>query len=69
MQEKKKKSRTWVGYLLVCPAFLVMLAVVIIPICNSVLLSFQGEDGGLTWDNYLYFLTDDASIRNILFTL
>ena len=48
MQEKKKKSRTWVSYLLVCPAFLVMLAVVIIPICNSVLLSFQGEDGGMT---------------------
>lgn len=59
-----------VAYALVFPAFLVVMLTVAYPIISAVIQSFQDENtGAFTLDNYLYFFTDKAQVKNILYTL
>lgn len=66
----KEKKRMAFGYLLVMPAFLVVMLVVAWPILTAVKQSFtDSETGGFTWDNYKYFFTDPYQLKNLVFTL
>ena len=67
MDEKKQKP--WLPYLMVAPAFLVMLLVVILPIMNTVAQSFSDADGNFTLANYQYFLTSYEAFESLVFTL
>ncbi len=53
MNEEKK--HLWIPYLMVLPAFAVMMLVVVLPILNTVMQSFQTEGGSFTLENYQYF--------------
>ncbi|RSX58387.1 ABC transporter permease [Bifidobacterium samirii] len=64
-----KNTKQWFPYLLVIPAFLVAMLTVAYPIVNGVAQSFEGEDGGFTLSNYVYFFTDRNELANIGFTL
>lgn len=65
MSEKK-----WFPYLLVAPSFIIVITFVIIPMINSILRSFRdAEDGSFTWDNYMFFFTDEVQRQNIIYTL
>lgn len=64
-----KSSKKWFPYLLVIPAFLVAMLTVAYPIFNGLVQSFEGEDGGFTLDNYIYFFTDPNELANIGYTL
>lgn len=65
MSEKK-----WFPYLLVAPSFIIVMTFVIIPMINSILRSFRdAEDGSFTWDNYMFFFTDEVQRQNIIYTL
>lgn len=65
-----KKSNKLKALLFVLPSFIIMFLVIIIPIFNSVILSFQNEDKG-TYDlsNYISIFTDINQINNIKYTL
>lgn len=67
MEEKKQKA--WLPYLMVAPAFLVMLLVVILPITNTVAQSFRDAEGNFTLANYQYFLTSYEAFESLIFTL
>lgn len=59
-----------IAYGLVTPAFLVVMLVVAYPIISSVYTSFlDSETGGFTLENYTYFFTTPAQLKNLLFTL
>ncbi|MFQ9511001.1 MAG: ABC transporter permease [Lachnospiraceae bacterium] len=66
--EKKKESR-WLPYFMVVPAFTVMAFVVIYPIFNTILQSFQTADGSFTLQNYQYFFTSIETLESLIFTL
>ena len=65
----KKKVRPWMPYLMVAPAFTVMLLVVILPILNTVAQSFSTADGQFTLANYQYFLTSYEAFESLVFTV
>ena len=65
----EKKQRPWLPYLMVAPAFLVMLLVVILPITNTVAQSFRDAEGNFTLANYQYFLTSYEAFESLIFTL
>ncbi len=66
----KSLKRNIVAYGMVMPAFLVVMLTVAYPIVCAVIQSFQDEaTGAFTLDNYAYFFTDAAQLKNILFTL
>ena len=66
----KNGKRMLVAYGLVIPAFLVVMLTVAYPIVSAVIQSFQDEKTGeLTFDNYLYFLTTPAQLKNIGYTM
>ena len=55
---------------MVLPAFLVVMLTVAYPIVAAVIQSFQdGETGEFTLENYTYFFTEPAQLKNLLFTL
>ena len=66
---KQKKIKLCLPYLMVTPAFLVMLLVVILPIINTVVQSFSTADGSFTLANYRYFLTSPEAFESLIFTL
>lgn len=65
-----KKNNKLQALLFVLPSFIIMFMVIIIPIINSVILSFQNNDKG-TYDfsNYISVFTDKNQIDNIEYTL
>ena len=66
----KNGKRMLVAYGLVIPAFLVVMLPVAYPIVSAVIQSFQDEKTGeFTFDNYLYFLTTPAQLKNIGYTM
>lgn len=66
----KGTKQKLVAYGMVIPAFLVVMLTVTYPIISAVIQSFQDEDtGSFTLDNYLYFFTEPAQQKNLLFTL
>lgn len=52
-----QKKHRWLPYLMVLPAFSIMVLVVVFPIVNTVARSFRTADGQFTLDNYAYFFT------------
>jgi ABC-type spermidine/putrescine transport system permease subunit I len=59
-----------VAYGLVLPAFLVVMLTVAYPILSAIIQSFQDEDtGAFTMDNYAYFFTTPAQLKNIGYTM
>lgn len=62
------KERKWLPYLMVLPAFVIMLLVVILPIFNTVLKSFHTAQGGWTLANYQYFFTSAEAFESLIFT-
>ena len=67
MNEKKK--HLWIPYLMVLPAFAVMMLVVVLPILNTVMQSFQTEGGSFTLENYQYFFTSQEAFNSLVFTV
>lgn len=66
---KNAKSKL-VAYGLVIPAFLVVMLTVAYPIVAAVIQSFQdGKTGEFTFDNYLYFFTTPAQLKNLGYTM
>lgn len=66
----KKSKDILNAYILVLPAFLVVMAVVAWPILEGLRTSFMDPDTGkFTLANYQYFFTTPKEVRNILFTL
>lgn len=66
---KKEKIQLWLPYIMVLPAFGIMMAVVIWPIINTVLQSFHNANGQWTLENYRYFLTSASAWESLIFTL
>lgn len=64
------KNNKFKALLFVLPSFIIMFMVIIIPIINSIVLSFRNEDKG-TYDfsNYISIFTDQNQIENIKYTL
>lgn len=66
---KNAKSKL-IAYGLVIPAFLVVMLTVAYPIVSAVIQSFQdGKTGAFTFDNYLYFFTTPAQLKNLGYTM
>lgn len=66
----KSLKQNIVAYGMVMPAFLVVMLTVAYPIVSAVIQSFQDEKTGeFTFDNYTYFFTEPAQLKNLLFTL
>ncbi|NCB94047.1 MAG: ABC transporter permease [Clostridia bacterium] len=66
----KKIKENCFAYLLVLPAFLVVMLVVAYPIVAAVIKSFQNSDTGkFTLENYTFFFTEPVQRQNLLFTL
>ena len=59
-----QKKHRWLPYLMVLPAFSIMVLVVVFPIVNTVARSFRTADGQFTLDNYLRLL--DPTFLKIL---
>ncbi len=68
---RKKRAKTlFYAFLLVLPAFIVVITIVAYPIVNSILRSFQVRgQSGFTLENYVYFFTNERERANILYTL
>ena len=64
-----QKKHRWLPYLMVLPAFSIMVLVVVFPIVNTVARSFRTTDGRFTLDNYVYFFTSAEALQSLLFTL
>ena len=64
-----QKKHRWLPYLMVLPAFSIMVLVVVFPIVNTVTRSFRTADGQFTLDNYAYFFTSAEALQSLLFTL
>ena len=64
-----QKKHRWLPYLMVLPAFSIMVLVVVFPIVNTVARSFRTTDGQFTLDNYVYFFTSAEALQSLLFTL
>ncbi len=66
----KRMKQNLAAYGMVIPAFLVVMLTVTYPIISAVIQSFQDEKTGeFTLDNYAYFFTEPAQLKNLLFTL
>jgi ABC-type spermidine/putrescine transport system permease subunit I len=66
----KNAKNKIVAYGLVLPAFLVVMLTVAYPIISAIIQSFQDEDtGAFTLDNYAYFFTTPAQLKNIGYTM
>ena len=66
----KRLKQNLAAYGMVIPAFLVVMLTVTYPIISAVIQSFQDEKTGeFTLDNYAYFFTEPAQLKNLLITL
>ena len=66
----KRLKQNLAAYGMVIPAFHVVMLTVTYPIISAVIQSFQDEKTGeFTLDNYAYFFTEPAQLKNLLFTL
>ena len=66
----KRLKQNLAAYGMVIPAFLVVMLTVTYPIISAVIQSFQDEKtSAFTLDNYAYFFTEPAQLKNLLFTL
>lgn len=65
----QQKQHKWLPYIMVLPAFSIMLCVVVLPVINTVVKSFCTKDGAFTLDNYLYFFKSRESFESFVFTL
>ena len=65
---KQKDKKVWTPYVMVFPAFAVMMLVVVLPIINTILQSFQTVDGTFTMVNYQYFFTSKEAFQSLIFT-
>lgn len=66
---KNSKSKL-IAYGLVIPAFCVVMLTVAYPIVSAVIQSFQDEKtGAFTFDNYAYFFTTPAQLKNLGYTM
>ena len=61
-----QKKHRWLPYLMVLPAFSIMVLVVVFPIVNTVARSFRTTDGRFTLDNYVYFFTSAEALQSVL---
>ncbi len=74
-EKKLPRPRQKIGpavlpYLLILPAFSIVMLFIVYPILTTVVRSFQdGETKKFTWANYQYFLTDQIQQENLLYTL
>lgn len=66
---KNEKSKSWLPYLMIFPAFAVMALVVIFPVCNTVLKSFTTAEGKFSLENYQYFFTSKEALESLIFTM
>lgn len=66
---KQKERKLWIPYIMVFPACAVMMLVVVLPIFNTVLQSFQTGDGTFTLANYQYFFTSKEAFQSFIFTV
>ncbi len=61
------------GYLLILPAFLLVVLIIVYPAALSVIQTLttkaDGTTGGFTLDQYKYFFTDSLSVNNLIYTL
>lgn len=68
----KQKSK-WKSFLIIAgmlaPALIVALGIVIYPIINTVIKSFQDSSGAFTLDNYVYLFTNKLSRAHIWYTI
>ncbi|GHV95983.1 ABC transporter permease [Spirochaetia bacterium] len=71
METKRSKILNRVAaYLLVLPAFLVVMLVVAYPIVNAVARSFRGKKSrAFTLENYTYYFTNPLELGSIIYTL
>lgn len=65
----KATKSPWLPWLMVAPAFLLMTVVVVLPIGNTVLKSFQDSEGNFTLTNYQYFFASTQTFQSLIFTL
>lgn len=66
----KKIRQILLPYLLILPAFSIVVLFIVYPILTTVVRSFQdGETKAFTWANYQYFLTDPIQLDNLFYTL
>lgn len=65
----KATKQTIVGLLMVIPSFLLLFGLVIIPIIESINVSFHTKDGLFTFANYESLFKQKALRNNILFTI
>lgn len=70
----KSQENKWlhaaVPYLLLFPAFAVVMLFIVYPIATTVVRSFHDtETKAFTWEHYQYFLTDPIQLDNLFYTL
>lgn len=67
---ENKKFKEILPYLMVLPSLLITVLFVMYPILNSVIRSFKVSGGsGFTFDNYIYFFTNEIMVKNITYTI
>lgn len=66
---KKTKNQGWRPYVMVLPAFAIMMLVVVWPVINTVIQSFHNAQGEFTLENYVYFLQSPSAWESLFFTL
>lgn len=70
LKKVKKLKQMLVPYLLLFPAFSIVLLFIVYPIVTTVIRSFQdGQTKAFTFANYHYFLTDSIQRANLVYTL
>lgn len=70
LKKVKKLKKVLVPYLLLFPAFSIVLLFIVYPIVTTVIRSFQdGQTKAFTFANYQYFLTDSIQQANLVYTL
>lgn len=64
-----RKKSSWIPFLMVIPAFSAMMVVVVLPILNTVVQSFQTTEGVFTLSNYQYFFQSREALESLIFTI
>lgn len=69
MYERTWKTNLFI-VLMLLPAMLLSIGIVIYPILNTVVLSFQSSEGtGFTFENYTYLFSNKVAVNSIIFTV
>lgn len=70
LKKVKNVKKMLVPYLLLFPAFSIVMLFIVYPIVTTVIRSFQdGQTKAFTLANYQYFLTDPIQQTNLMYTL